>query len=211
MNRIITMLMLIILTSCGQEKNTSDINTKNELNADTIKTKKAEDISTDIITYFTDFQTDSIKIEVEAYIETQRFLPKDCLPLKFLPLLDNKIPQTQSESTGAKPVGKIKINNNHYFLVIVQQDDYGPIYYGLTYDSDKNKIQNSDKIAEIWGDAGDSQITYSIVSVTEQKVQIDKFIETCHANLEVPEEEMMETDMECSDSTATIEFKINTD
>jgi hypothetical protein len=211
MNRLIIIFTLAILASCGQKSNkeTSDLSSDNEISMESTEAKNLDKVPTDIITYFKDFNGNSIKIEVESYTQEHSFKPSDCLPFSYLPVLDNQIPQTQAESTGAKPIGKIKINESNYFLVVVQQDDYGPIYYGLTYNSEENRIQKSEKIAETWGDAGDSQVTYSLVTLKNDLIKIDKYIETCHAELEVQGDEMVATDIECSDSTATIKIKIN--
>ncbi len=208
MKKLSITISVAILTSCGQvnKSETKDSNTEDAV--EVIETSEKVVIPTDIISYFKDFTKDSVKIEVEQYTQESSFEPSECLPLTFLPVFDSKIPQTQSESTGAKPVGKLKINDKNFLLVVVQQDDYGPIYYGLTYNSDENRIKDSEKIAETWGDAGDSQVTYSIVSIMNETVKIDKYIETCHADLEVQGDEMVATDVECSDSTAIVEMKI---
>ena len=160
------------MTSCGQENKHESADSNNEEIVEAIETKDKVDIPDDIVSYFNDYKEDSVKIEVEQYTQEGSFEPADCLPLTFLTVLDNKIPQTQSESTGAKPLGKLKINETNYFLVVVQQDDYGPIYYGLTYNSEDNKIKNSEKVAETWGDAGDSQETYSVIRLMNEKVKI---------------------------------------
>ena len=208
MKKLSIIIALAILTSCGQENRRENTDSNIENKVEAIETKEKVDIPDDIISYFNDYKGDSVKIEVEQYTQERSFEPADCLPLTFIPVFDNKIPQTQSESTGAKPIGKFKINETNYFLVVVQEDDYGPIYYGLTYNSEDNKIKNSEKIAETWGDAGDSQETYSVIRLMNEKVKIDKYIETCHADLVVQGDEMVATDVECSDSTATIIMKI---
>ncbi|MAX79853.1 MAG: hypothetical protein CL843_06735 [Crocinitomicaceae bacterium] len=208
MKNISIIIIIAILISCGNENKSESIDSNNQETVEVLETSKKVEIPTNIITYFIDFTRDSVKIEVEQYTQERSFEPSDCLPLAFLPLLDNKIPQTQAESTGAKPVGKLKVNDNNYFLVVVQQDDYGPIYYGLMYNSQENRIENSEKIAETWGDAGDSQVTYSIIWMMNETVNINKYIETCHADLVVQGDEMIAKDVECSDSTATIEMKI---
>jgi hypothetical protein len=211
MKKVLIIFSWYILISCEQKSNqeTSSLITDNEISLELNETKNIEKIPTDIIQYFKDFKGTSIKIEVENFTQDQSFKPNDCLPLNYLIVLDNKIPQTQAESTGAKPVGKFKINDSNYFLVVVQQDDYGPIYYGLTYNSQEKKIQNSEKIAESWGDAGDSQVTYSLVTFNNDMIKIDKYIETCHADLEAQGDEMIATNVKCYDSTATIEITIN--
>ncbi|MEZ4847482.1 MAG: hypothetical protein R3B93_02370 [Bacteroidia bacterium] len=158
--------------------------------------------------YFDDFSEDNLKIEVEEYTQERMFSPEECLPLSFLPLFDSIIPQTQSESTGAKPVGKVKITPENYFLVVVQQDDYGPIYYALNYHEKEHKIINSEKIAVIWGDAGDSQVIYSEINIKDNPLIIRKFIETCHADLEVEEDEIIITNEECSDSVSVVKWEI---
>ncbi len=208
MKKLLVILGLAILASCGQlDSDTSD--TINKDIVEFIESIEEVEINTDITSYFNDFPKDSIKIVVEQYTQERTFKPSDCLPLTFLPVLDNKIPQTQSESTGAKPVGKLKVNDSSFFLVVVQQDDYGPIYYGMIYNSGENMIKESEQIAEIWGDAGDSQVTYSVVSLTKESVKINKYIETCHLDLELEEDDPAADEIECSDSTATIELKIN--
>jgi hypothetical protein len=207
-NLALIIVTVAILTSCGQKNRSESTDSNSETMVEVIDTKEKVDIPADIIIYFKDFKRDSVKIEVEQYTQEIGFKPSECIPLKFIPLFENKIPQTQSESTGAKPLGKLRINENNYFLVVVQQDDYGPIYYGITYNSKEKRIEQSEIIAQAWGDAGDSQQIYSVITTMSEKVIIKKYIETCHADLEVEGDEMVASDVECFDSTAIVELKI---
>jgi hypothetical protein len=65
------------------------------------------------------------------------FEDDECLPRSFMPIFKKHISDYEMTTTGAKPVGKFKLADATYFLVVVQQDDYGPIYYGLTYNIEK--------------------------------------------------------------------------
>ena len=211
MNRVLIVLISIaFFISCGKESNQDEKERNTETNSteEPSTTKSPSQTENELLAYFKDFPNDTVKVKVEPYTQERSFDPSECLPLTFLPLLENMIPQTRSESTGAKPVGKIQITDNKYLLVVVQQDDYGPIYYGLAYNSHENKIQKSEKIAEVWGDAGDYQGTYSLISLKNEKIIIQKFIETCHDEFEDNEEEIIVTSSECSDSTSTVEIKV---
>lgn len=209
MKIVFKLIVLLILTSCGQEDNSrnKDFNTNDSVE-DTVSNKGVV-IPTDLLSYFKDFTKDSLEIKVEQYMQESSFESNECLPLTYIPVFENKIPQNQYETSGTKPLGKIKINAKNFLLVVAQQDDYGPIYYGLTYNLEENKIKSSEKIAQIWGDEGDSQVTYSIVRVVNQTVKIYKFIETCQAELEEQGDEIIAKSVDCFDSTTIVEIKIN--
>lgn len=135
-------------------------------------------------------------------------MPEECLPLTFLPLFEKHLIQTQAESTGAKPVGKFKVDDNHYFLAVVQQDDYGPKYYGMIYNLNTNKIEKCEKVAELWGDAGDSQTIYSQIIIKQHAISITKFIEFCHYDIDSEADEIEPMEDYCLDSIASIDLKI---
>jgi len=94
-----------------------------------------------------------------------------------------------------------------FLLVFVQQDDYGPIYYAATYDVETDKILSTEIIGQTWGDAGDSQITKSNLTIFTDSLVITKEITTCHAELEVQGQEMVAVSEECNDSTAIIKIQ----
>ena len=145
MNIALATLLLLILMACGETNQIKDQKViSNAVEIDSIK-HEIDQIPNDLIEYFDKLPGDSIKIEVEDYTYERSFSPSKCLPLSFLPLLSGFIPQTQSESTGAKPIGRIKINDLNHLLIVAQQDDYGPIYYGLTYNQQENKLIHAKK------------------------------------------------------------------
>lgn len=197
MNKIVFFLSLFLFFSCSQEEN-------NDVQGNT---NIVLEVPKNITSYFDSYKGDSLTIEIDDYLYEHSLKPDECLPLSLLPVLNDKIPQTQSKTTGAKPITQLKINNNNYFLVVAQQDDYGPIYYGLIYSISENKVKSSEEIAVNWGDAGDSQTIYSKISINKNFILIKKIIETCHADLAIFEGEMIAEDTECKDSTSII--KIN--
>lgn len=203
-------ILFVFIISCSQERDKSidEFDSKINSEASTKVEEGRKASSANLITYFKDFQGDSLKIEVESYTHDKTFDPSECLPLSFVPLFGNHIPQTQTESTGAKPVGKTHLKDDLYLLVMVQQDDYGPIYYAVIYNTKENKIYKSEPVAQSWGDAGDSQETYSTISMIDEKVLIKKSITTCHEDLEIKGEEVIATNPDCKDSTATIQIEI---
>lgn len=192
MKLLVILFWLILFFSCSQEPN----GFKEEL----VRGETLEiEIPTDILSHFDEIKKDTTVIEVEDKIAKREssFNNNECLSLAYLPVLAEKIPQTQLESTGAKPFGKLKLSRDYFFLIVIQQDDYGPIYYGLVYNKKENRVLKSEKLAELWGDAGDSQTMFSVISIEEEIIKISQEIETCHANIEQQDGEIRETKVEC--------------
>ncbi|MBT31305.1 MAG: hypothetical protein CMO01_16750 [Thalassobius sp.] len=213
-------ILLIFLISCGKNstkehdkiisyttiKSEPITKTDSSIRDNSTSKSSVSPLPTNLTSYFEDFQKDTIKIEVEAYTQETSFEPTECLPLSFLPLFEDHVYATQTESIGAKPVGKIKVHDDFYFLVFVQQDDYGPIYYGLAYDKQENKIKKVEKVALIWGDAGDSEEVYSMIYHTDKKIIIEKYIQICHFDLEITGDQVIVSNTDCSDSTKVLEL-----
>jgi hypothetical protein len=195
--------LLIALISAGCGSTTSEVS---EGKLTERKQPVTEKSGKDFLAYFPAYQSDSFTVEVEPYIHERAFDDAECIPLVCLARFNGLIQQTKSASTGAKPIGKVRLQAGTYFLTLVQQDDYGPVYYGLVYDPAKGKSISCEKIAEHWGDAGDSQVTYSKIRIDSKAVTITKLIETCHADLEEQDNELAATDQACNDSTIVVQL-----
>ena len=197
----IALLIALILAGCGSTTSESSQEKLTER-----KQSGAENSGKDFLEDFPAYQSDSFTVEVEPYTHQRTFDDAECISLAYLAHFDGLIPQTKSASTGAKPIGKVRLQAGTYFLTLVQQDDYGPVYYGLLYDLAKEKSVSGEKIAWHWGDAGDSQVTYSKIKVDASAVTITKLIETCQADLEEQDNETGATNQACKDSTVVVQW-----
>lgn len=212
MNRIY-ILSFIVLVSCGERKTKTD-----ETNQSTTKTQPKtialiENKEIDaalgldrLQDLFPFFNKTEIVIEVGIEDQNTMFSDDECIPLKYQSSFNNILPQTSVTTTGAKPIGKIQLDPVMFLLVLVQQDDYGPIYYGAKYDVETDKVLSSEIIGQIWEDAGHSQIIKSTLTIFTDSLVITKKITICHAELEVQDQEMVAISEECNDSTAIIKI-----
>ena len=198
----IALFIALILASCGTT--TSEVSEEKVTEPKQPGTKNSVK---NFLAYFPAYQSDSFTVEVEPYTHERTFDDAECIPLAYLTHFNGLIQQNNSASTGAKPIGKARLQDGTYFLTLVQQDDYGPVYYGLIYDQAKEKSLSSEKIAEHWGDAGDSQVTYSNIRIDSKAVTITKLIETCHADLEEKDNELEATNQACKDSTVVVKMR----
>lgn len=211
MNRVY-ILGLFILFSCGtrgkKEASVKEQNQEIKKEASKSNFRKVESKKIDkLLSFFSFFNQSEITIEVKQEDQNIVFSESECIPLKHLPAFNNIVRQTSSITTGAKPIGKIQLDSLLFFLVFVQQDDYGPIYYGVRYNLESDQILSKEIIGQTWGDAGDLQITKSKLTIFSDSLIINKNIRTCHFDLEAKDEEMVETTEDCNDSTVIINIE----
>lgn len=123
------------------------------------------------------------------------------IPFSYQPIFEGHLYPMSRTSTGYLPKDYYQINDSIALLIIFIQDDYGPVYHGLAYNTSMKRILSTQILAREWGDAGDSQTIYSKLKLETQTLKIDKFIKTCHAELDIDSDPVKVISEECTDST----------
>lgn len=199
--------ILIMLTACAESSEQSETKVKfsnpteevyNDEPVQPINTKTPDSL----LSLFPSYQTDNKEIVVGEKARSGTLKDSELIPSEYQQYFEGFLYPTRSGSTGSKPIGKFKFSDQGYLLILFQQDDYGPIYYGLIYDKEADKILEKEIIAQEWGDAGDTQVIKTKFKQIDQELQITKFIETCHADLDFSGKEITTHNEECHDSTA---------
>ena len=207
MNKLF-LVTLTFLFACGESIQQGDLETvvadsKEEQIKDSEPAITKPD-GASLLSLFPSYTTDNIEVEVSEQARSSSSSESKFIPLAYQPYFDGHLYAIGSESTGSRPVGRISLGEQASLLILFQQDDYGPIYYGLIYDNVADKILAKEIIAQEWGDAGDSQVIKSKIKHLNGLTHITKFIETCHADLEISDEEVTAQNEECKDSVAVV-------
>jgi hypothetical protein len=159
-----------------------------------------------LLSLFPQYHTDSISVKVVEEARYGSLEESGYIPLDKQKYFEGFL-YSQYSSTGAKPLGRLRIGEHSHLLTLYQLDDYGPVYYGMTYDEKADKIISKEIIAQEWGDAGDSQTIKSNIYYQDGQVQLIKRIETCHLDIETVGIDPEDAEVDCTDSVAVV--KVN--
>lgn len=212
MNKLL-LLILTLIFAClesSQQQGPIAVEEKIEdeiIHADTTLVKPAplenQVKSGPLLSFFPEYQSDSITVEVSDKARYGAIEESEFIPLDNQNYFDGFLYPRHS-STGLKPLGRLKIGESSHLLTLMQLDDYGPVYYGLTYDQKGDRIISKVVIAQEWSDAGDTQIIRSNIKQIDGQLQITKQIETCHADVDTVAVNPEYAEVKCNDSTAIV-------
>lgn len=213
MKKLICFLLVVVfLTSCGSDrKNSGTEDTNSTEIKDSIKfefetkidSSEVEPEPQELDSLLSFFQMIDIEsVTIKTYSNTN-LLNKggSIIPFRYQPLFDGYLYPMGRRSTGYLAKNYLKLNDSTAFLIIFIDDDYGPVYHGLRYSIQDNEIRDSQILARTWGDAGDSQTIYSELGHHDGTLSINKYITTCHAELDFDSDPIEVISEECSDST----------
>lgn len=158
--------------------------------------------------YFDVFLENELTVKVES-IGTSAIPKSKSLPAEYLALLAEVLPEARVKSARFKPISKVVLGEHHQFLLVFHQGDYGDQYFGLLFNTMSNCVEKAEKVAEYWGDAGDSENTSSIILFKNQQVFIEKHIETCHAEVDPEAEVPTAKNVDCQSTTASVVLGMN--
>lgn len=210
--------VLIFLTACSTDRKSSDTENTNSTDiTDSIKFEFETKIDSSeiepepqgldsLLSFFQMIDIESVTIKTNSDINS---LNKggSIIPFRYQPLFDGHLYPMDRRSTGYLAKNYLKLNDSIAFLIIFIDDDYGPVYHGLRYSINNNEISDSQILARTWGDAGDSQTIHTKLGLQDGTLSINKFITTCHAELDFDSDPIEVISEECSDSTYVATIK----
>lgn len=215
---IINILVLLFITSCSLDKKkpeTEKIIPSEEFGSaiaeqptkgNTLTIELEPQTTDSLLSFFELLELESLKVTAKNNTYTS-YSEQEEIPFRYQTLFDGYLYPMGRTSTGYLPKNYFQISDSLAFLIIFIQDGYGPLYHGLVYNSVTNKIFNSQVLAREWGDAGDSQTIYSNLEQQERTLTVNKFITTCHAELDFDSDPVKVISEECFDSTYVATIK----